>query len=180
MDRKQKEQLRFFLKARKRAEKVLAERREAEQKKQDRKMRQEASQERMRQYSQDLILLAEESGLLAMAERAASERNGALKKQVSYYVDYGYSTNSLQKTVLPEEQGQLRASHLSLRITWGLPDALNEVEIRIHKSAQITFHNCILPLFPFIWRRNPQLLHRMFLRALEHPRQIAGPVKAAG
>lgn len=177
MDRKQKEELRFLLKARKRADKVLAQQREDAQKKLDYKMRKEANHELMEQYTQELTALARESGILAMAEQAALALGGSLTKQVSYYIDYGFSTSSLQHILAIEDQGKLRASHLALRIIWGQTDALLEAEIRVHQNGQITYHNCILPVFPFFWRHYPQLLKKMFTSALEHPRPSSEPVK---
>lgn len=177
MDPKQKKRLDILLKARKRAEKVLAERREAEQKKRDHQMRKEANQELMKRYTMELNAIAQESGILALAEQAAQERGGHLAQQVSYYVDYGPSTSILHLSLVTEVQGELRASYLSLRIIWGQPEALQEVEVRVYPNGQITYHNCILPVFPFLWRRYPQLLPKMLKRALEHPRPAPSPEK---
>ncbi|PKO16355.1 MAG: hypothetical protein CVU39_08300 [Chloroflexi bacterium HGW-Chloroflexi-10] len=178
MDRKQKEKLRFLLKARKRADKVLAKRLEAEQKKRDIKTRKEANQELIKQFTEELTVLAQECGILALVRQAALDRGGNLAQQVSYYMDYGFSTSRLQQHVLElENQGVLRASYLTLRISWGQPDTLYVAEIRVYKNRQIRFHNFILPVFPFIWRRNPRLLQKMLTKALEHPRQYFAQVK---
>lgn len=181
MDQKKKEELRFLLKARKRAEKVLAEQQKARQEKLDYEARKEANRKLMEQYADKLIALAQESGILTLAEQAALERGGRLLRQVGCYVDYGLSTSCLQQSMVAAEQpGELRAAYLSLRVIWGEPSALKEVEIRVHKRGQITFHYLPVPIFPFVWRRKPQLLHKMFENALAHPRPTAEPVKKAG
>lgn len=180
MNRKQKDELRFLLKARKRADKVLAKRREAEQKKLDYKMAKETNQELMERYSRELTALAQESGILAMAEQAAQDRNGNLVQQVSYYIYYGLSTNNLQRNVEISGRGELRAAYLALHIIWGQPDEMKEAEIRVHKNGQITFHTFVLPVFPFFWRRYPQLVRNMLTKALENPRPPSVPVKTNG
>lgn len=177
MDKKQKKQLRFYLKARRRADKVLAKRRELEREKQVHEMRKETNQELKTRYTLELTTIAQESGILPMAELAALQCGGMLLQEVSYYVYYGLATSSLQQTAEIAENGELRASYLALRITWGEPEPSNEVEIRVHKNGLITFHNSYLPLFRFVWRRNPQLLQKMLTSALEHPRQHTGPIK---
>ena len=178
MDQKQKEKLRVLLEARKRADKVLAERREAERKKQDHRERLAANQELMKQYAQALTALAQQSGVLALAEQAAQQRGGRLKKEVGYYIDYGFSSSNLQRALVASEegkdQGKLKASHLGLRIIWDEAGEAKEAEVRMHRSGQITFHNLLLPVFPFLWRAFPRLLERMMESALKHPRP-AGP-----
>jgi hypothetical protein len=173
MDRRQKERLRFLLKARKRADKVLAERREVVLKKQERKQRLEANQELMKQYTQELTVLAQESGILTLAEQAAARCGGSLAQEVSYFVYYGLSSSSFQNALGVADQGELRASHLALRINWQRDSVLNEAEILVHKNGQITFHNCLLPIFPFVWRSYPHLLETMLASAMNHPRPPA-------
>lgn len=173
MDQKQKERLRVLLKARKRADKVLAQRREVERKKQDRDKRLEANQELMKQYTQELTALAQESGILSMAEQAALRCGGSLAQEVSCYIYYGISGSSFQNALGAAHPGELRASHLALRITWEEVGVSNEAEIWVHKKGQITFHNSFLPIFPFIWRRNPRLLQKMLASAMKHPRPPA-------
>lgn len=169
MDKKQKERLRFLLKARKRADKVLAERREAVRKKQEHDQLLEANQALMKQYTLELTNLAQDSGILSMAEQAALLRGGSMVQQVSYYVDYGLNSSRLVQTYAVAEHGDLRASHLALRITWEETGTMNEVEVRVHKKGQITFHNFFLPIFPFIWRGHPQVLQKLLASALDHP-----------
>src|SRR5512133_2454100 len=147
MDQKQKERLRILLKARKRADKVLAGRREAERKRLEHNQRKQANQVLMQQYTSELTALAQESGILAVAEQAAHLCGGALAQEVSYYIDYGLSSTNLHQAILDAAQGELRASHLALRITWGESGALKEVEIQVHKNGLITFHNSPLPIF---------------------------------
>lgn len=175
MDRKQKEQLRVLLEARKRADKVLADRRENERKKAALSAMKAANQERMKQYARALTAQAEVSGLLALAEQAARQRGGILKKEVGYYVDYGFNTSNLQRALVAVEQGhdqgELRASHLSLRIIWGE----HEAEARVHRGGRITFHNSLLPVFPILWRRFPKILEWMLERALGKPRRAKAP-----
>lgn len=178
MDKKQEEQLKILLKARKRAEKVLAERKAAEQKKLEEKQHKQATQEKLKQYGRELTEKAQECGMMAAAEQAAKERNGELKKQVSYYMDYGLSTSNLHRALNIPEYGELRASHLSLRIIWNQADAWKEAEIRVYYSGQVTFHNFILPVFPFIWRRKPEWLRRLLLRALQNPRPTTQPAQS--
>lgn len=170
MDRKQKEQLRVLLKARKRADKVLALRQEAVLKKQNHDKRLKASQELKKQYTQELTALAQESGILALAEQAALQRGGSLAKEVSYYLNYGLSGSSFPNPLGIAGQGELRAAHLALRIRWEADGACYEAEIRVHKNGMVTFHNSRLPVFPFIWRRRAQLLQKMLDSALKHPR----------
>lgn len=170
MDRKQKEQLRILLKARKRADKVLAGRREVARKKLEHDQRKQANQALMEQYTRELTALAQQSGILSLAEQAAHLRGGNLAQEVSYYIDYGLSSNHLHQALMDENQGNLCASHLALRITWGEAGALKEVEIRVHKNGLITFHYSPLPIFPIIWRHYPQVLEKMLASALNHPR----------
>lgn len=177
MDRKQKERLRFYLKARKRADKVLAKRREAERKKLESCQRKEANQELIKQYTQDLNALAQESGILAMVEKAAAVRKGSLSQEVCCYVDYGLNSSSLEQAIMDSNRGKLRASHLALTITWESTGGLNEAEVRVHKNGQITFHHNPLPIFPFLWRKYPHLLQRMIDGALHHPRPALLPAK---
>lgn len=177
MDRKQKEQLRFLLKARKRADKVLAKRREAERIKQEHQNRLANNQELMKQYAQQLTDLARECGMLSMAEGAALQRGGSLAQDMSYYVDYGMSSSNLQHAIGVADKGVLCASHLALRITWEAGGALNEAEIRVHKNGSITFHNNILPVFPLIWRIYPAILQKMLASAMNHPHTPAAPPK---
>jgi len=177
MDRRQKEELRFLLKARKRAEKVLAARREAEQKKLEYKLRKDANQELMKQYREELTSLAEECGILAMAEQAAAQRGGSVSQQVSYYLDYGMVSSSVEHILVMEERGELRAAYLVLKFSWQEAGVLNEVEIRVHKHGQITFQHCFLPIFRFVWRCKPEWLQKMFTRALEHPRRVLASAK---
>lgn len=177
MDRKQKERLRFLLKARRRANKVLAARREAALKKQDHDQRLKANQELKKQYTQDLSTLAQESGILALAEQAALQRGGSLAQEVSYYVYYGLSSSSFQNPLGITNRGELRASHLALKITWPEAGVLNEVEVRVHKNGMITFHNFLLPIFPFLWRRFPRIMQILLNRAQAYPAHPAVPVK---
>jgi hypothetical protein len=178
MDRKQKERLRFYLKARKRADKVLTSRREAQQQKLDHEQRLQSNQELRKQYAQELTALAQESGILSMAEQAALTRRGSLAQEVSYYVFYGLSSSSMQHATGVGTQGELRASHLALRITWEEAGMMKQVEIRVHKKGYITFHNSFLPILPFIWRVYPQVLQKMLASALSHPGSGAGPEQA--
>jgi len=171
MNQKQKDQLRTLLKARKRAEKVLAARHEAEEKKQQYQQRKAANQELIRQYTQELDALAQESGILTLAEQAAAERGGMLEHKVSFYKDYGMASSRMQHYVTSPDHGELRVSHLAIRVIWGEPGALKEAEVRIHRKGLITFHNFVLPVLPLVWRRRPGLLLTLLNRALDHPRQ---------
>lgn len=177
MDRKQKEQLRFYLKARKRADKVLAKQHETKQKKIDHDRRKEANQELLQAYTRDLNGLAQESGILSMAEQAARSRGGSLSQEVSCYVDYGLNSSCLQQAIMDSNQGKLCVSHLALQITWESAGILNEAEIRVHKNGQITFHHIPLPVFSFIWKRYPQLLQQMLDGSIKHPRPASLPAK---
>lgn len=118
MDRKQKEKLRFLLKARKRADKVLAKRREAERKKLEHDQRMQANQALVKEYTRQLTALAQDSGILSLAEQAALQRGGSLSQAVSCYIHYGLSSSSLQHATGVGSPGELRASHLALRIIW--------------------------------------------------------------
>lgn len=171
MDRKQKEQLRVLLKARKRADRVLAERRAAQQEKLERKMHQVANQELMRQYTEVFTALAERSGILALAEQAARACNGRVTTRMSYYIDYGFNINRLQLTVMTYKDGVLRASHLGIFIDWCEGQETHEVEIRYQRGDVITFHNSRWPVFPFIWKHFPKILPRMLADAMAHPRR---------
>lgn len=177
MNRKQKEELQLLLKARRRADRVLAKRRQAEQEKLAHKMRREASQELMQKYTRELTALAQKSGILGLAETAALQLGASLTQEVSYHVYYGMATSSLQQTFEIAERGELRASYLALRILWGQPEALKEAEIRVYPKGRITFHNSLLPVFPFFWRHNPQILQKMLASALEHPHPPSAPLQ---
>ncbi len=177
MDRKQKEKLRFLLKARKRADKVLAKRREAERKKLEHDQRMQANQALVKEYTRQLTALAQDSGILSLAEQAALQRGGSLSQAVSCYIHYGLSSSSLQHATGVGSPGELRASHLALRIIWEESGASKEMEIRVHANGSITFHNSFLPVFPFVWRSSPQLLQKMFAYALNHPGSPAIPSK---
>ncbi len=168
MDRKQKEQLRFYLKARKRADKVLEARREALQKKQDHARRSEANQALLTRYTEELTALAEACGILRLARQAAEARGGSLRQEVSYYMDYGMANSNFQRA-FTEDTGQLRASHLALRISWMEGDGLKTAEIRVYANGQVRFHNSWLPVLPVMWRWRPKLLHAMLDSALIHP-----------
>lgn len=183
MDQKQKETLRFLLKARKRAQKVLAEREKARQEKLNNEARKEANRRLMEQYAQGLLALAQQSGVFTLAEQAALEREGRLIQQLGCYVDYGLSTSCMQRALVAAEQGdqgELRAAYLSLRIVWGPPEAPQEAEIRVHRGKYITFHHLPVPIFPFIWRLNPQLIPKMLAGALASPRPCSDRVKKDG
>ncbi len=170
MDRRQKEELRFLLKARKRANKFLAERREIEQEKLDRKLHKAANQELMRQYTQELTGLAEKSGILALARQASQAVGGSLSTKMGYYIDYGMNTSHLSGTFFTYKDSVLRASHLSVIINWekGLEKA--EIEIRVSRNGVITFHNSPLPIIPLVWTHFPKVLSKMLAAAMAHPR----------
>lgn len=169
MDRKQKEELRFLLKARKRANKFLAERRELEQEKLNRKLQKAANQELMRQYTQELTNLAEQSGILALAEKASQSVHGNLSTKTSFFLDYGMNTSHLGGAFLTYKDGMLRASHLSIFVRWtrGLEEV--EIEIHVNKNGVITFHNSPLPIIPFVWKHFPKVLPKMLASAMAHP-----------
>lgn len=171
MDRKQKERLRTLLKARKRADKVLARRRETAQAKEVHQQRLDARQELKRRYSEELTGLAQESCILPMAEQAALRCGGTLAQEVSYYIDYGLSSSSLRNPSGAAGQGTLRAAHLTVTITWEADGAHKEAQIRVHKNGWITFHNSFFPVFPLIWRWDSQLLQKMLASAMKHPKQ---------
>ncbi len=177
MDRKQKERLLFYRKARKRAEKVLAKKHEAKQEQIDHDRRKQANQELLQRYTQELNALAQKSGILSMAEQAAFSCGGSLSQEISCYVDYGLSSSCLQQAFMDSNQGKLRASHLALTITWESTGGWKEAEIRVHKNGQITFHHIPLPVFSFIWKRYPQLLQQMLDGSIKHPRPASLPVK---
>lgn len=175
MDRKQKEKLRYLVQARKRADKVLAKRHEVERQKLDHQKRLQASQELKEKYTRELTELAQECGILAMAEQAALQRGSTLEQTVSYYLYSGLTSNSSMKTLADFERGELRASHLALRFTWEDAGMANEVEIRMHKQGYITFHNFFLPIFPIFWRFYSPLLRNLLASAMAHPRQSPMP-----
>lgn len=175
MNEKQKEQLRILLKSRKKAEKVLAERRAAQQQKTEQNQRRQSNRELAQRYALELEDLARECGLLALAEEAAAMHGGSLDRQVSYYMDRGMSTACLQDALPEANKGELRASHLVLRVIWQEEKTTLEVEIHISKNGGVTFHNWPLPVFPFIWRRQPRVLPTLFARANRHPRRVSAP-----
>lgn len=177
MDRKQKERLRFLLKARKRADKVLSARREAQRKKQEHAQRTQANQDLLRRYTSELNLLAEQCGILILAEQAASLCGAELAQNVSYYMDYGLSDSNFQRAFVEEKSGELKVSHLAIRVIWQEAGDLLEAEIRVHKNGQVTFHNSFIPVFPFIWRRYPHVLQKMLTSAMQHPRPCSAPCK---
>jgi len=177
MDSKQKEELRILLKSSRRAKKVLAKRKAADRERRAQKMRQMSNFELMNQYSQELDELAQESTILPLIEVAALQLGARLKREVNYYLYYGMGVSSLQQTDQVAKTGQMRASYVSLLLTWGDGDVQNEVEVRVHMNGLITFSNSLLPIFPFIWRRNPHILQRMLALALEHPRQRPASIR---
>jgi hypothetical protein len=170
MDRKQKEQLRILLQARKRADKVLAERRAIQQEKLDRKLQKEANQELMQQYSRDFMELAERSGILQLAEQAARRHNGSVTTRMGYYLDFGFNIGRLQRAMMTYRDGVLRASHLGIFITWFEGQEKRQVEIRYNKNHAITFHNSRLPVFSFLWKHFPKILPKMLADAMANPR----------
>lgn len=174
MDQKQKQEL----KASKRADKLLAEQQQVEREKQDYQQRITANIALKKQFTQDLTAIAQESGILALAEEAADTRGGRLVQEVSYFVDYGTAACCVPANVVDTRSGKLRAGYLALRITWEENGQMNEVEIQLAPNGQITFHNSLLPVFAFIWRRNPQILQTMLGSALEHPRTATSPAGA--
>ena len=177
MDRKQKERLRFYLKARKRAEQVLAARRAAEQQKLEYQQRKEASQDLQERYTEQLTALAQECGVMALAEAAARERAGSLTCRVSFYLDYGIASSHLQHAIGLKDQAVLRASHMVLAIRWDAQGTPREAEIRVYPKGYITFHNSFVPVYPFVWRRFPGVLRKMLEWALAHPTDAPAPVK---
>jgi len=177
MDQKQKEELRILLKSSRRAKKVLAKRRAADRERRVQKMRQMSNFELMNQYSEELDELAQECSILPMIEIAALQLGAQLKREVSYYLYYGLGVSNLQQTDEVAKTGQIRASYLSLKLIWGETDVLNEAEVRVHLNGLVTFHNTPLPIFHFVWKRNPQILQRMLALALEHPRHRPAEAK---
>ncbi len=171
MDRKQKEELRILLKARKRADKVLAARREAAQEKLDRSMRKAANQDLMQEYTRAFTARAEKCGILALAEDAARQVNGCFFTKMNYYIDYGVNTSHLTGVFFAYKDGVLRASFLSLFILWDEGKAKCEVEIRLNKNGAITFHHSPWPIFPILWKHFPQVLPKMLAQAMQNPRK---------
>ncbi|GAP12407.1 hypothetical protein LARV_00142 [Longilinea arvoryzae] len=171
MDRRQKEELRILLKARKRADKVLAERREAAQEKLDRNMRKAANQELMQEYTRKFTALAEKCGILALAEEAARKVNGCFFTKMSYYIDYGMNTSHLSGAFFTYKDGVLRPAYLGIFITWDEGEAKKEVEIRYAKNGAVTFHHSRWPIFPFIWKNFPKVLPQMVDQAMKNPRK---------
>jgi len=171
MDRKQKEQLDFLLKARKRSEKVLAERHAAEQAKLTRQEMKAANQESIRQWTAAYTAKAARSGILALAEQAAKDRGGHLFTRMSCWIDYGMSTSRYRTAILKTEDGKLRPAHLGIFIVWDSGENKKEIEIRIHRFGTVSFHNSILPVYPFIWKYFPAALEKMLASALAHPRK---------
>ncbi len=170
MDRKQKEQLQTLLKARKRADKFLAERRAIQEEALERELRKAANQELMKQYTQTFTSLAEQSGILALAEQAAREHDGCVTTRMSYYRDFGINTSRMHRAVMTFRDSVLRASHLGIFISWSVGQEKYEAEIRYTKDHIITFHNSRLPVFSFIWKNFPKVLPRMVADAMAHPR----------
>jgi len=171
MDRKHKEQLDFLLKARKRAEKVLAERQAAEKVKLTRQEMKAANQESIRQWTASYTAKAARSGILALAEQAAKDRGGHLFTRMSCWIDYGMSTSRYRTAILKTEDGKLRPAHLAINIVWDAGENKKEVEIRIHRFGTVSFHHSILPVYPFIWKVFPAALEKMLASALAHPRK---------
>ncbi len=171
MDRRQKEELRILLRARKRADKVLAARREAAQEKLDRSMRKAANQELMQEYTQQFTTLAEQCGILALVKEAAQKVNGCFFTKMGYYIDYGMNTSHLTGAFFTYKDGVLKASHLGIFVTWGEGEAKREVEIRYNRNGAITFHNSPLPVFPILRKIFPRLLPGMVDRAMRNPRK---------
>ncbi len=176
MDRKQKEQLHTLLKARKRADKFLAERRAVQQEALERDMRKAANQELMQQYTLTFTRFAEQSGILALAEQAAREHDGCVTTKMSYYLDFGINTSRIHRAVMTFRDSVLRASHLGIFISWSEGQQKCEAEIRYTKNHIITFHNSRLPVFSFIWKNFPKVLPRMLADAMAHPRAPEPPI----
>ncbi|MRR31730.1 hypothetical protein EG834_15675 [bacterium] len=171
MERKQKDQLRILLEARKRADKVLAARRAVEQEKLDRQSMKAANQESIRQWTESYTAKAARSGILALAEQAAAERNGHLFTRMSCWIDYGMSTSRYRTAILSTKDGKLRPAHLAIMVVWDSAEGKKEIEIRIHRFGTVSFHNSILPVYPFIWKHFPAALQKMLANALAHPRK---------
>lgn len=169
MDRKQKEELRILLNARKRADKVLAERRAKQQEMLERSEQKAANQELIRQYTLELTARAETSGILALARQAAETLGGSICTRLSCYLDFGIHTSRIHRTVMTYKDCVLRASHLSIFIDWTENKEQREVEIRYHRNGAITFHHSPLPVYPIVWRKFPRVLQNMLAGALSHP-----------
>lgn len=170
MDDRQKKELQILLKSRKRGNKILARQRELRREQTEHHLHLEKNLALMEQYTQKLTTIAGECGLLQMVEKAAQYCNGTLLQKVSYYVDYGLAASSLALTDDVTEAGELKASYLALRITWGEPESMKEVEIHVHLNGMVTFHNSWLPVFRFVWRHSPSILKNRLANALQHPR----------
>lgn len=170
MERKQKEELRILLNARKRADKVLADRKARQQEMLDRSERKAANQELIRQYTLDLTARAESSGILALAQQATEARGGRMSTKLSCYLDFGINTSRVHRAVMTYKDCVLRASHLSIFINWVEGKEKREAEIRFHRNGAITFHHSPLPVYPILWRRFPRLLQSMLAGAMAHPR----------
>lgn len=175
MNRKQKEQLRFYQNARKRADKVLAERREAQQKKLENAQRVEENRLLLERYTHDLTDLAQQSGILELVRAAALEMDGMFTSEVNCYVDYGISSSAFQRVLLETQRGTLKVAYLALRVRWPEGDLWNQVEVHVFPDGRITFHQFLLPVFPFFWRRNTRLLKFLMEDALRRPFHTAPP-----
>lgn len=170
MDRKQKDQLRILLNARKRADKVLAERKAAQEAQLERKEHIAANRELIHQFMEDFTRRAESCGILALVRQAAAARNGCVTTQMSCYLDFGTHTSRLHRTVMTYKDCVLRPSHLAIFIDWDEGKEKREAEIRYNRNGAVTFHHSPLPIFPIIWRKYPQVLDRMLAGAMAHPR----------
>jgi len=153
----------------------MAKQRAFERERLDRSKRRETNLTLMNEYTQKLTEIADQSNLLPMIEIAALQLKAHISRQVNYYLYYGLGASSLQQTEEVAREGQLRATYLSLKVTWEVPQIINEAEIRVHMNGLITFHNSLIPIFLFVWRHNPELLQRMLSSALEHPHQHPVP-----
>lgn len=170
MDPKQKKELQILLDARKRADKVLAERNAKQQDMLDRSEHKAANQALIHQYTLELTARAEKSGILALAQQAAEARGGRMSTKLSCYLDFGIHTSRIHRTVMTYKDCVLRASHLSVFINWVEDREKREAEIRFHRNGAITFHHSPLPIYPILWRKFPGVLPKMLAGAMAHPR----------
>ena len=169
MDPKQKKELQILLDARKRADKVLAERNAKQQDMLDRSEHKAANQALIHQYTLELTARAEKSGILALARQAAEARGGRMSTKLSCYLDFGIHTSRIHRTVMTYKDCVLRASHLSVFINWVEDREKREAEIRFHRNGAITFHHSPLPIYPILWRKVPGVLPKMLAGAMAHP-----------
>ena len=176
MDPKQEKQLQILLKARNRANKILAKQHKAREDAEKQRIHYLENWQSLRDHGKLLLDISRECGLYTLMEAAAKDHGGKLIKEVNYFVDYGPGARYLAQTKEFQNIFVYRTTYLALIIQWEEAGLLKELEVRVRRNGLVTFHNSRFPVFRFMWVKNPDILRRKLENALLRPRNLRLPV----